>query len=87
MLDSVAGHGRYSVKQRLISGLTAAVDGDDVILDAGEKKIAIRASDCRPELRSTTLWTAYGRGQPGTEIRFSREAVLPMSSEIKVSVL
>jgi len=83
--DSVAGRGRHAVTRRLHT--TAAVEslGSGLRLTtATGRRFTIAVEGARLTVVPTTVWTAYGHGEPANRIEIVAEVSLPWSGRIVV---
>ena len=58
-----------------------------VVLRSADHTLHLNSPDAMASLSKTTLWHAYGQGQPGFAIEFAAEAPLPWSGEVHLEVL
>ncbi|MBO6518881.1 MAG: alginate lyase family protein [Rhodospirillales bacterium] len=79
--DGISGNGRHDAERALVTPMDVRVEGNDAIV--GDRFSV--SGGTPPQLDPVTVWHAYGRGTPGTRIRFDAAVELPWSGTITVT--
>ena len=83
--DHVEGRGSHSIIRRLHTTCRVEpLDGALRLIAPGGRRFTITAPGAAFTVLGTTLWTAYGEGQPASRIEISTTAPLPWSGLITV---
>jgi len=85
LTDNVAGSGTRRLTRRLVTPLPVELDRGEarVRLPAGVARIS---ADGSMSLAPTTRWTAYGEGQPATQICVDNQTSLPWAGILRVEI-
>jgi len=87
LTDELAGDGSQLITRRFLTPLDAEAGAGGVVLRSADHTLHLNSPDAMASLSKTTLWHAYGQGQPGFAIEFAAEAPLPWSGEVHLEVL